>query len=196
MSGTVFGGSAEETIRQAQGLVKAINTLDISKTNTFIRLLQELNMLGQRMGNLDKLTEAIAQTLSTELRKLTFEISRCEFVINQADRIQESRAQRISDLIEEVRELISLPIEVRPVVEDEEDENNSGGGGNNYGGGISSVNGKNYPSGATYGTYGQYFNSLNGNGDFGNGGASLNVVYGSDEDSKKIHVDGQTISRK
>ena len=64
------------------------------------------------MGNLDKLTEAIANKLSGVLEKLVQRLVHAEQTIVKADEIQKRRHELIQKSVKEVSELMKQPMTI------------------------------------------------------------------------------------
>ena len=101
--------------------VKTINTVDVRKANTLTRLVQELNELAKRMGNLDNLTDTLANKLSVALDDLAKRLEESKATIDKADEIQIRRHSKINEAIKNVQDLMQKPLNI--VVKSETPDN-------------------------------------------------------------------------
>jgi len=110
--------------------VKAINKIDLSKIISLNNLGVTLNTLATKMGNLDKLTEALADKLSTVLDKLVAELKHAEKTIKDADTLQKRRHELIKKATDEVKSIMNqkMLVEIKQV-QDETSASEEGGGG-------------------------------------------------------------------
>ena len=99
--------------------VKAINSVQIYKVDRLNKFVNGMNELANKLGNLDGLTDAIAKNLSTELQKLTEQLSLAATIINKADEIQENRHKKMIAESNNIKELLSqkLTIEINNITE-------------------------------------------------------------------------------
>ena len=92
--------------------IKAINSVKVDNIDKMTGLVQGLNQLGARLGNLDNLTDAIANALSVELKKLTSQLQSAAVTIHEADKLQQRRHQLIQHSIENVKTIMAQKINV------------------------------------------------------------------------------------
>jgi len=106
-----------DDLDEFSGIVNKINTVKLSKVTEFVK---SMNILANKLGNLDGLTDAIANKLSEELSKLTKELTNAKNVINQAETIQKKRQEIIEKQVNNVKEILgqSLRIEIAQVTDD------------------------------------------------------------------------------
>jgi len=124
-----YGENFKNNSVQLSNYITSINRIDISKTNSLTMLVRELNKLSARMGNLDGLTNAIAEKLSTVLEKLINSLNEAKDTINTADTIQTKRHNAIQKTIREVKEIMDNPISIKvssDTTESQDDESNYG----------------------------------------------------------------------
>lgn len=103
--------------------VNSVKLLNISRLNKFVT---SLNQLANKMGNLDRLTEAISNKLSKVLEKLVERLTHAEQTIVKADEIQKRRHELIKKSVKEVSALMKQPM----TIEVQAMNGNSGNGGN------------------------------------------------------------------
>lgn len=92
--------------------VKTINSIDLRRTNALTQLVRELNELAKKMGNLDNLTDALANRLSYVLNELANRLEESKETINKADEIQIRRHNKITEAIKNVQTLIQQPLNI------------------------------------------------------------------------------------
>lgn len=92
--------------------IKSINSVKVDNIDRMTGLVQGLNQLGARLGNLDNLTDAIANALSAELKKLTAQLKSAAVTIHEADKLQQRRHQLIQHSIENVKTIMAQKINV------------------------------------------------------------------------------------
>lgn len=92
--------------------VKAVNSLDENKLYKLNDLLETMNRLATNLGNIDKFTEVLADKLAETLNELSSNISTAEETINKAEKMQKERQKAIKDSIDEVKELMKIPLRV------------------------------------------------------------------------------------
>ena len=89
--------------------VNSVKLLNISRLNKFVT---SLNQLANKMGNLDRLTEAISNRLSKVLEKLVERLTHAEQTIVKADEIQKRRHELIKKSVKEVSALMKQPMTI------------------------------------------------------------------------------------
>lgn len=92
--------------------VKTINAVQPKNITNLNKFVTSLNELAKRMGNLDNLTDAIANRLSVVLEELVNQLVHAETTIMEADKIQERRHELIKDAVAEVSTLMQQPMVV------------------------------------------------------------------------------------
>ena len=92
--------------------IKSVNTIKLLNMSSLNKFVTSLNQLANKMGNLDKLTEAIANKLSKVLEKLVERLVHAEQTIIKADEIQKRRHELIQKSVKEVSELMKQPMTI------------------------------------------------------------------------------------
>ena len=103
--------------------VNSVKLLNISRLNKFVT---SLNQLANKMGNLDRLTEAISNKLSKVLEKLVERLTHAEQTIVKADEIQKRRHELIKKSVKEVRALMKQPMTIEVQAMNGNSGNNGG----------------------------------------------------------------------
>ena len=103
--------------------VNSVKLLNISRLNKFVT---SLNQLANKMGNLDRLTEAISNKLSKVLEKLVERLTHAEQTIVKADEIQKRRHELIKKSVKEVRALMKQPMTIEVQAMNSNSGNNGG----------------------------------------------------------------------
>ena len=97
---------------QLEKFVRTINSVKLLNLTNLNKFVTSMNELAKRMGNLDKLTDAIANKLSKVLEKLVERLVHAENTIVKADEIQKRRHELIKKSVEEVSNLMKQPMTV------------------------------------------------------------------------------------
>ncbi len=97
---------------QIEKFVKTLNSIKLLNLNQMNKFITSLNQLANKMGNLDRLTDAIANRLSKVLEELVKRLIHAETTIMKADKIQERRHELIKKSVEEVSNLMKQPMTV------------------------------------------------------------------------------------
>ena len=130
--------------------VKAINQIDIKKINSLRDLVESMNYLGYKFGNLDKFTEVLAKQMTSVLKKLSDELALASKTIKEAEKLQKQRESSIKRSIDNVKGLLGQTMKV------EISQNSSGGDSSssitntNNGGGGDSYRSNNDNGGENY----------------------------------------------
>ena len=95
-----------------QTYIKAINGVDLKKVNSLSSLVDGLNKLSGQLGNLDRLTEVIANDLAEVLKDLVESLTEAKNTITDAHKLQETRAEQIDKAINKVKNLMNAPLNV------------------------------------------------------------------------------------
>ena len=95
-----------------QTYIKAINTVDIKKLNSLSSLVNGLNKLAGRLGNLDRLTDVLANELSEALNDLVNSLTEAKETIKEAHELQAERAKQIEQSINRVKSIMNSPLNV------------------------------------------------------------------------------------
>lgn len=123
----------EKHTNTLKNYVEAINSVQIFKIKSMTNLANAMIKLSDRVGNLDKFTNTLANKVSDTLNKLASEIHKSEKVINKADALHEKRAKAIKDNMSNIQKLMAQEMTVK-IKKDEEELitpfGNLGGGTN------------------------------------------------------------------
>lgn len=105
-------------------MVKTVNSLKPNNLDNLNKFVTSLNQLASKLGNIDKLTEALAVKLSSVLEKLTQRLEHAEETIIKADNIQKRRHDLIGKSVEEIRSIMNQPmtVDIRQVKTTEDEE--------------------------------------------------------------------------
>lgn len=101
-----------ENSKILQSYVKTINSVNVNSTNALTALVKELNQLGDRLGNIDDLTNVLANKLAEVLRNLVEKLEESKEAIDKADEIQSKRHQLINESIEKISKMLGMPLQV------------------------------------------------------------------------------------
>ena len=106
--------------------VKTVNNINNVKIDKMLRFVNAMNKLASKMGNLDNLTNAISENLTSVLDKLAERMTDAKETINKAETLQNKRQEKINKTIENIKSIMSqkLSIEISQVT-----DNNTLGGG-------------------------------------------------------------------
>ena len=105
----------DQFVQETNNLVRfndSINGLQTKNLVLLTELFVEFNRFTTKFGNLDKLTDALANKLTIALNYLSKQIKESATTIDKADRIQEKRQQQIRKTIDEFRKLATEGLEV------------------------------------------------------------------------------------
>ena len=105
-------GFAKGTEQLNKFIKNTVNQIDIEKIDRLISLTTSLNNLADKTTNLDELTKAIADDLTTALEELTKRMDESKQVIQLSEQIQQKRYQIITQVVSEMRNIVSEPIDV------------------------------------------------------------------------------------
>ena len=101
-----------ENSKILQSYVKTINSVNVNSTNALTALVKELVHLGDRLGNIDDLTNALANKLAEVLRHLVEKLEESKETIEKADEIQSKRHRLIDESIKNITEMLGMPLQV------------------------------------------------------------------------------------
>lgn len=108
-----------ETIKK---YVDSINAVDVSKVESMTNLAFAVTNLGDKIGNIDKFTDILANKVAETLIKLANEIGAAKSVILKADELQGKREKHIKDSIETITKLMEKEMVVK--IENEQNDQN------------------------------------------------------------------------
>ena len=115
-------GNFKNHIKDLENYIEAINNIDLSRINSLRTLVDSLNQLSQRLGNLDNLTDALSNKLSAVLLELVNQLKKAEATISNAHELQERRKKLIEESVETVKSLMANPMIVEISQKTDEDE--------------------------------------------------------------------------
>ena len=120
----------KSNVRQLEKYVNAVNRIDLSKVIALNNLGETLNVLATKMGNLDKLTETLANQIATVLDRLVKELKHAEKTIQDADKLQTKRHSLIKSAVNEVKGIMDqkMLVEIKQVKDETPLDINTGGG--------------------------------------------------------------------
>ena len=113
----------KEHIKDLEKYIKTINSIDLSKLSGIQSLVDALNKISEKFGNLDELTEAISTNLTSVLNELVAQLNLAKESINDAHALQEARKKLINESIEKVKDIMSNPMVIE--ITQGGEENNS-----------------------------------------------------------------------
>ena len=119
--------------------IKAINTVELNKLKPLTTLVIELNKLANKLGNLDKVSDTLANNLAVVLKELVDSLTDAKDTINSAHELQKDRHEQIQRAISNVKSLLDVPLNINVKAEsvtqpggntgDDTTNNNNGSGG-------------------------------------------------------------------
>lgn len=119
----------KEFVNDTERFIHAINTLDLSKISSLSQLTQALNEIASKFGNLDELTDALANKVTVVLLELVNQLRTAETVIRNAHELQERRKKLIESNIKKVKEIMSQHMIVEIGKKEESEQLSSGAPG-------------------------------------------------------------------
>ena len=95
--------------------VETINAVDVSKIESMTTLAYAVTDLGDKIGNIDKFTNTLADKVSNTLIKLSGEIGKASVIIKDADKLHAKRQSHIKASINEITKLMekSMVVEIK-----------------------------------------------------------------------------------
>lgn len=128
-------------INSLKNYVTTINSIDVSKVQSFVSLIDSINSLGDKMENLDSFTTALADKLASILKNLAAKLDEAKKSIKDADALHSKREKLIKGSVNTIKELMKQEMIVKI---EQEDKPSPGGGtpsGNPGSGGSKSPSG-------------------------------------------------------
>lgn len=126
----------EQYVKDIKDFVESVEGIDLSKFNAMTSLIQALNELSGKVGNLDEFVDGLSEKLTAVLYELVTQLRKAEATINNAHELQNRRKILIDNSINKVKDIMSQHMVVEVLKGDETINNPSlGGGGGNYSGG-------------------------------------------------------------
>lgn len=104
--------------------VEHINSLDMGKMQTFTSMVNALNQLSMRLGDLDHVSDVLANKVSVVLADLTNQIAHAETTINNSQILQQERAKLVDEKIQQIKSIMSqeFVIGVKQVMDNPSDD--------------------------------------------------------------------------
>lgn len=104
--------------------VESINSVKLSNVTKLQTLVDSLNQLSARMGNLDKLTEVLSTKLNNTLFELVNQLRKAEASINNAHELQNKRKKLIEESVSKIQNIMNqhMIVEISQAKEGEEDK--------------------------------------------------------------------------
>ena len=102
-------GSPDSFTKQTRDIgefVSKINLLNTSKADSLRKLINSISLLSLRMGNMDKLVDALVNKLAIVLDKLTRELNSTKNTLKIADSQHEKRKKLIEESIKTIKEIM------------------------------------------------------------------------------------------
>ena len=93
--------------------VQTINSIDLGKLQSLQTFVDSMNQLSNRLGNLDNLTDAIANRLSMVLYELVNQLTKADASIKNAHTLQAKRKKLIDEAMEKIQTLMDKPMVVQ-----------------------------------------------------------------------------------
>ena len=116
-------------VKDLKEYVKSINSIRLDNLMYLTKFVQSMNELSQRLGNLDNLTDAVANRLSAVLYELVLQLRKAESTIENAHKLQEERKKLIEASIGKVKDIMGqhMIVEISQITDDDDntDDNNT-----------------------------------------------------------------------
>ena len=87
--------------------IETINGVELDKLNKMQNFVDSMNKLSQNLGNLDNLTDAIANRLSSVLFELVNQLTQADKSISNAHKLQDERKKLIEESVSKIENLMS-----------------------------------------------------------------------------------------
>lgn len=114
-------GIFKQHVKQLEDYVEAINSIKLNHLGGLKGLVDSMNELSQRLGNLDNLTDAIGNKLSQVLYELVLQLRKAEATIHNAHELQEKRKKLMDESIEKIHSIMDHHMIVEISQQKEED---------------------------------------------------------------------------
>lgn len=128
-------------INSLKNYVTTINSIDVSKVQSFVSLIDSINSLGDKMENLDSFTTALADKLTSVLQNLAAKLDEAKKSIKDADALHSKREKLIKGSVNTIKELMKQEMIVKIEQEDKPSPGGGTPGGNPGSGGSKSPSG-------------------------------------------------------
>lgn len=100
-------------VNQFDKFIKTVNSIKLTNLTNLNKFVTSLNQLANKMGSLDKLTDALANKLSVVLEKLVERLVDAQLTIVKADKIQSARHKLIKESVAEIKTIMEQPMTVQ-----------------------------------------------------------------------------------
>jgi len=117
----IFG----QHVKELKDYVETINSIKLNHLAGLKGLVDSMNELSQRLGNLDNLTDAIGNKLSQVLYELVLQLRKAEATIHNAHELQEKRKKLMDESIEKIHSIMDHHMIVEISQQKEEDKSNT-----------------------------------------------------------------------
>jgi len=123
----------KQHVKQLEDYVEAINSIKLNHLGGLKGLVDSMNELSQRLGNLDNLTDAIGNKLSQVLYELVLQLRKAEATIHNAHELQEKRKRLMDESIEKIHNIMDhhMIVEISQQKEEDTSSNPTGTIGGN-----------------------------------------------------------------
>ena len=111
----------EKHTNTLKNYVEAVNSIDVSRIKSLTELANAVTRLGDKIGNIDKFTNTLANKVSVTLNKLANEIKHSEDVIKNADKLHKKRQDAIKNSLGDIQKLMSQEMTILIKKDEEED---------------------------------------------------------------------------
>ena len=128
-------------INSLKNYVTTINSIDVSKVQSFVSLIDSINSLGDKMENLDSFTTALADKLTIVFKNLAAKLDEAKKSIKDADALHSKREKLIKGSVNTIKELMKQEMIVKIEQEDKPSPGGGTPGGNPGSGGSKSPSG-------------------------------------------------------
>ena len=93
--------------KKLQQYVQSINSVKLNNLAKLKGFVDSINELSQRLGNLDKLTDAIGNKLSQVLYELVLQLRKAEATIHNAHELQEKRKKLMDESMKKIENIMN-----------------------------------------------------------------------------------------
>lgn len=122
-------GKFEQHGKVLNKYVQTVNSLNISKIDRLIKMTTAMTLLANKIGNIDKFTEVLAEEISVVLTKLTKELKTAKETIDKSEKIQKKRHEMIESSIKQVKSIMNDPLKIEISKVDDSTELSGGSSG-------------------------------------------------------------------
>ena len=92
--------------------VRTVNSIDTSKVDRLTNLANSITNMSSKLGSLEGLTDVLANKVSVVLANLTDKMEESAQTIRIADSMQTDRHKKINEALDELKKLISKPLNI------------------------------------------------------------------------------------